>query len=347
MCKLLHSFFVYILHSIQTYLQFVLYVCYMQLHWPKSKLDRVLSLGEPWVFNLQRRSKCRRGKEEKKGAQKESSKYKREGGEGSKKNEKGNDVSHKGWWDGRLSVCAATAGRGKSRQRGVNVGLSHVSVVNSVLFLHKINASLITFGDVWQTGPDLIPAVPAIFVPEQSRLTRCFLCPHVSLCFQLVPVQFFSPVVSQKICCLRKLWEVYGEFMPKKGHECPSSGMALTYYRFKESAERPHWTVTQYFTTQIRIHRRGKGTQSRCLRTFFIITPKTKSWRSSGFCDLFPDGVACLIHLLIDPGLELGLGVAYDPMRLGLCLLLVSELLNVLAMHRSTAPVHDGSCLGY
>lgn len=96
MCKLLHSFFVYILHSIQTYLQFVLYVCYMQLHWPKSKLDRVLSLGEPWVFNLQRRSKCRRGKEEEKGAQKESSKYKREGGEGSKKNEKGNDVSHDG-----------------------------------------------------------------------------------------------------------------------------------------------------------------------------------------------------------------------------------------------------------
>lgn len=85
MCKLLHSFFVYILHSIQTYLQFVLYVCYMQLHWPKSKLDRVLSLGEPWVFNLQRRSKCRRGKEEEKGAQKESSKYKREGGKGSKK----------------------------------------------------------------------------------------------------------------------------------------------------------------------------------------------------------------------------------------------------------------------
>lgn len=129
MCKLLHSYFVYILHSIQTYLQFVLYVCYMQLHWPKSKLDRVLSLGEPWVFNLQRRSKCRWDKEEEKGAQKESSKYKREGGEGSKKNEKGNDVSHKGWWDGRLSVCAATAGRGKSRQCGVNVGQETISVL--------------------------------------------------------------------------------------------------------------------------------------------------------------------------------------------------------------------------
>lgn len=75
----------------------------------------------------------RQGRE--KGSAEGNSKYRREGGEGSKKNEKGNDVSHKGWWDGRLSVCAATAGRGKSERR---TGNNQCKVLN----FHPHNAVL-------------------------------------------------------------------------------------------------------------------------------------------------------------------------------------------------------------